>query len=197
VDEDRVSRALRGLTAVVCALVASFVVSSFISALLLGTVFDGTTEQGKTAGQTWLGLSFFALWALLAALYWRARSIRRIFGWTFLTCGLATLGLPVATAIYSAALTAREATTARAAGAALGGSVLTLGLGVLAFFFGAILLVIAFVLLSGGRPVAAPARSALAPAAVSSSNASKKCPDCAETVQADARICRFCRHEFG
>lgn len=25
---------------------------------------------------------------------------------------------------------------------------------------------------------------------------SKKCPDCAEMVKADARICRFCRHEF-
>lgn len=25
----------------------------------------------------------------------------------------------------------------------------------------------------------------------------KVCPDCAETVQAAARICRFCRHEFG
>ncbi|RUW62137.1 hypothetical protein EOA16_10255 [Mesorhizobium sp. M7A.F.Ca.US.008.03.1.1] len=25
----------------------------------------------------------------------------------------------------------------------------------------------------------------------------KQCPDCAEMVKADARICRFCRHEFG
>lgn len=24
----------------------------------------------------------------------------------------------------------------------------------------------------------------------------KQCPDCAEMVKADARICRFCRHEF-
>ncbi|RVD15411.1 MAG: hypothetical protein EOS73_28695 [Mesorhizobium sp.] len=25
----------------------------------------------------------------------------------------------------------------------------------------------------------------------------KTCPDCAETVQREARICRFCRHDFG
>ncbi|WP_374120278.1 zinc ribbon domain-containing protein [Mesorhizobium onobrychidis] len=24
----------------------------------------------------------------------------------------------------------------------------------------------------------------------------KQCPDCAEMVKADARICRFCRHQF-
>jgi hypothetical protein len=26
--------------------------------------------------------------------------------------------------------------------------------------------------------------------------ARKKCPDCAEFVQVDARVCRFCRHQF-
>jgi hypothetical protein len=30
----------------------------------------------------------------------------------------------------------------------------------------------------------------------SQGSALKKCPECAEVVQADARICRFCRHEF-
>jgi len=27
--------------------------------------------------------------------------------------------------------------------------------------------------------------------------ATKRCPDCAEEVMAEARVCRFCRHEFG
>lgn len=26
--------------------------------------------------------------------------------------------------------------------------------------------------------------------------ATKKCPDCAEDVKVDAKICRYCRHEF-
>ena len=37
---------------------------------------------------------------------------------------------------------------------------------------------------------------AIASSASTGATAVKKCPDCAETVQADARICRFCRHEF-
>jgi len=35
-----------------------------------------------------------------------------------------------------------------------------------------------------------------AAAGVAPSAATKVCPECAETVQAAARICRFCRHEF-
>ena len=33
-------------------------------------------------------------------------------------------------------------------------------------------------------------------AAAAESKGMKRCPDCSEFVQAEARICRFCRHEF-
>ncbi len=34
------------------------------------------------------------------------------------------------------------------------------------------------------------------PGSASDGTKSKKCPDCAELVHADAKICRFCRHDF-
>jgi hypothetical protein len=47
---------------------------------------------------------------------------------------------------------------------------------------------------SAQQPIAAPAPAPAGAAAPSS--ATKKCPDCAEAILADARICRFCRYEF-
>lgn len=44
--------------------------------------------------------------------------------------------------------------------------------------------------------VARPARSNSDPTPRQPSPTMKTCPDCAEQVQAAARICRFCRHEF-
>jgi len=185
---------VRGVLAVSCAFVGSFVVSTFVTSLALGAAFDTTSETAKATSNTWLGLSFLGLWVVLSWLYWRARSARRIFGWMFLTCGLATLALPVGTAMYSAAFVGRQTTPGRGVGAAAGGTIATLGVGVIAFFFGAILLVIAFALLSGGRSRVAAAQPYVPQVTAA---ATKKCPDCAETVMADARICRFCRHDFG
>jgi hypothetical protein len=44
----------------------------------------------------------------------------------------------------------------------------------------------------------APAPAASAPVVASPPEPTlKRCPMCAESVQAEARICRFCRHDFG
>ncbi len=186
---------VRALLAIICALVASALASSLVLSLVLGAFIDTGTQAGKDEHGRWLGAAFLAGWVVLAVAYWRSQSGRRIFGWMFLTGGLSTLAFPVATAAFSAAFVSRQRDALVGVGAAAGGTVLTLGVGVISFFFGAILLVIAFLLLSGGRrPGPLPEGSSVASATALPTL--KKCPDCAEMVQADARICRFCRHVF-
>lgn len=52
-------------------------------------------------------------------------------------------------------------------------------------------------LLAGLLVLALPRLNAPKPEPMLSGSATKVCPECAERVQAAARICRFCRHEFG
>lgn len=52
------------------------------------------------------------------------------------------------------------------------------------------------VLVLPSRRVQSPQAVNIVQAPQTQGSALKKCPECAEVVQADARICRFCRHEF-
>jgi len=59
------------------------------------------------------------------------------------------------------------------------------------------------VVVTGVAPDAAarPSRDAAVPALASETKANmgaamKRCPDCAELVQPEARVCRFCRYDF-
>lgn len=49
---------------------------------------------------------------------------------------------------------------------------------------------------AAGSPPERPAAVADVAQAQSANDSTKECPQCAETVKARAKICRFCRHEF-
>lgn len=96
---------------------------------------------------------------LLGALFgFMAPTIRRAFGWGFLELGLATFALPVSMMLLGGKIASQMADAASSAdksatliGAGLGATMMTGAAAIIGFFLGAIFLVIALVLLLGGR----------------------------------------------
>jgi len=87
-----------------------------------------------------------------------SRSIRRAFGWSFLALALCVVALPLSTMLLAgrvavdatnAAETSQQGATVLGAGIA--GTLLTGGAAIIGFFLGAIFLVVALILLLGGR----------------------------------------------
>lgn len=88
-----------------------------------------------------------------------AGTIRRAFGWAFLSLGLCTLALPLSTMLLAGRVGADMVSTASNTdhpgatllGAGLGAGLMTGVAAIVGFFLGAIFLIIALVLLLGGR----------------------------------------------
>jgi hypothetical protein len=76
--------------------------------------------------------------------------------------------------------------------ASLGVAIYVAGAGVAAAFIGSLIIRQA----SRQRAAEPPTREAAAPAEASPTPATKQCPDCAETVLADARVCKHCGYRF-
>jgi len=85
-------------------------------------------------------------------------SIRRAFGWSFLGLALSVVALPLSTMLLAGRVAVDAANAADAGekgatviGAGIAGTLLTGGAAIIGFFLGAIFLVVALVLLLGGR----------------------------------------------
>lgn len=101
------------------------------------------------------------MWAMIgigALIGLLSRSIRRTFGWGFLELGLCTLALPLSMMMLAGKV-ANDMTNAAEAGdkgttligSGLAGGLMTGAAAIVGFFLGAIFLIIALILLLGGR----------------------------------------------
>jgi hypothetical protein len=123
-----------------------FIVLSPALAALLGSVPNASA----------LVLAALVLVGALVGFF--SRSIRRAFGWSFLALALSVVALPLSTMLLAGrvavdASNAAEASerSATVVGAGIAGTLLTGGAAIIGFFLGAIFLVIALILLLGGR----------------------------------------------
>lgn len=111
---------------------------------------------GDVTGAATLTLVALVLGGALVGLF--SPTIRRAFGWSFLALALCVVALPLSTMLLAGRV-AVEATNAAPAtsqgatvlGAGIAGTLLTGGAAIIGFFLGAIFLVVALILLLGGR----------------------------------------------
>lgn len=168
---------------------------AILASMVVGVGAGGGDGGGKSG--VWAAVIGFLLMMFLAV---RAQRGRYAWGRGMLLCGLLCFAMPLATVLFTAIVGAGQVGAATSdggrAGAALGtavaGTALTVVTGVVGFFLGAIFFVISYFLLRGGSN-SAPAAVVAAPVAPA---VTKACPSCAETIMAEAKLCRFCGEKF-
>lgn len=103
-------------------------------------------------------IAFLVVVGLGALVGFFAASVRRSFGWGFLALGLCTFALPLSTMLLAGRVASQMTTSASTGdqaatliGAGLGGGLMTGFAAIVGFFLGAIFLIVALVLLLGGR----------------------------------------------
>ena len=80
------------------------------------------------------------IWLLKYWLY-KCQNTKRIWGRTFIGLSIESLALILAVFVFSVTYASRQAGAFETAGAAIGGGIATIFIGILSFFFGAIMLI--------------------------------------------------------
>lgn len=170
-------------------------VMGFCSGLMiyfLSAMAFASPSSGGSIGSIFVFVTFFGGWALSTWLMVKgARSVSKVFARGFLLGAaewliLIPASMIMAGKVVSTTLDKSPASDAAAAGAALGGGIFTFLTGGLAVAMAVVCLIgfaISYLLGREMKP--------------ESATATKKCPECAEMVQAEAKKCRFCGSVFG
>lgn len=158
----------------------------FMAAMLFLDFRSGSAPSTAFVTVTFLGGWAFSTWLLLRG----ARTVSKVFSRGFLLGAAEWLMMILVGLIFSGrAISDTLAKSGAGSGAVNAGA--ALGGGMMAFLTGGVSIAMALVCLIGfavshsmGREMKSEGPTAPAP--------SKKCPECAEMVQAEARRCRYC-----